>query len=131
MVLDIVDPVLQVSVTFSQVHLQQILQKIFQIGTKVRWEAHLKILNAMSLRGQLFPGSFKVWLIIVVQASNSYFLLVKSKTKHEFHETCHSLTFLFNKKDSKQCCDTTMPESIHTKDESKCGSAFAFVFGVN
>ena len=35
------------------------------------------------------------------------------------------------KKDSKRCCDTTMPESIHTKDESKRGSAFAFIFGVN
>ena len=46
---------------------------------------------------------------------------------HEFHETCHSVTFYFMKKDSKRCCDTTMPESIHTKDESKCGSAFAFI----
>ena len=34
-------------------------------------------------------------------------------------------------KDSKRCCDTTAPESIHTKDESKRGSAFAFIFGVN
>ena len=34
-------------------------------------------------------------------------------------------------KDSKRYCDTTMPESIHTKDESKRGSAFAFIFGVN
>ena len=32
---------------------------------------------------------------------------------------------------SKRCCDTTMPESIHTNDESKRGSAFAFIFGVN
>ena len=52
---------------------------------------------------------------------------------NEFHETCHSVTFYFMKKDSesKQCCDTTTPESIHTKDESKRGSAFAFIFGVN
>ena len=50
---------------------------------------------------------------------------------HEFHETCHSVTFYFTKKDSKQRCDTTTPESIHTKDESKRGSAFAFIFGVN
>ena len=50
---------------------------------------------------------------------------------HEFHETCHSVTFYFMKKDSKRCCDTTTPESIHTKDESKRGSAFAFIFGVN
>ena len=50
---------------------------------------------------------------------------------HEIHETCHSVTFYFMKKDSKRCCDTTTPESIHNKDESKCGSAFAFNFGVN
>ena len=37
----------------------------------------------------------------------------------------------FMKKDFKQCCDILMPESIHTKDESKRGSAFAFIFGVN
>ena len=49
----------------------------------------------------------------------------------EFHETCHSVTFYFMKEDSRQCCDTTTPESIHTKDESKRGSAFAFIFGVN
>ena len=50
---------------------------------------------------------------------------------HEFHETCHSVTFYFVKKDSKRCCNTTVPESIHTKDESKRSSAFAFIFGVN
>ena len=49
----------------------------------------------------------------------------------EFQETCHSVTFHFMKKDSKRCCNTTMPESIHTKDESKRGTAFAFIFGVN
>ena len=49
---------------------------------------------------------------------------------HEFHETCHSVTFHFMKKDSKLCFHTTS-ESIHTKDESKRGSAFAFIFGVN
>ena len=53
------------------------------------------------------------------------------KETHEFYETCHSVTFYFIKKDSKRCCDTTTPESIHTKDESKRGSAFAFIFGVN
>ena len=50
---------------------------------------------------------------------------------HEFHETCHSVTSSIMKKDSKRCCDTTTPELIHTKDESKRGSAFAFIFGVN
>ena len=53
------------------------------------------------------------------------------KVKHEFHETCHSVAFYFIKKDSKRCYNTTMPESIHTKDESKRSSAFAFIFGVN
>ena len=38
---------------------------------------------------------------------------------HESHKTCHSVTFYFMEKDSKRCCDTTTPESIHTKDESK------------
>ena len=55
----------------------------------------------------------------------------KKTTEHEFHETCHSITICFIKEDSKRCCDTTMPESIHTKDESKRDSAFAFIFGVN
>ena len=41
------------------------------------------------------------------------------------------LHFISWQKDSKGCCDTTMPESIHTKDETKRGSAFAFIFGVN
>ena len=50
---------------------------------------------------------------------------------HEFHETCHSVISYFMKKDSERCCDTSTPESIHTKDESKRGSAFAFIFGVN
>ena len=50
---------------------------------------------------------------------------------HEFHETCNSVTSYFIKKDYKRCCDTATPESIHTKDESKRGSAFAFIFGVN
>ena len=50
---------------------------------------------------------------------------------HEFRETCRSVTFYFVKKDSKRCCDTITLESIHTKDESKHGSAFAFIFGMN
>ena len=48
---------------------------------------------------------------------------------HEFHETCHSVTLYFMKKDFKRCCDATT--SIHTKYESKGSSAFAFIFGVN
>ena len=41
------------------------------------------------------------------------------------------LHFLSWKKTPKQCCDTTTPESIHSKDEGKHGSAFAFIFSVN
>ena len=41
------------------------------------------------------------------------------------------LYFISWKKESKWCRDTTTPESIHTKDESKRGSAFGFIFGVN
>ena len=56
---------------------------------------------------------------------------VWSNSKDEFHETCHSVSCYFIKRHSKRCCDTTTPKSIHTKDESKHGSAFAFIFGVN
>ena len=41
------------------------------------------------------------------------------------------LHFISWKKDSKRCCHTTRPESIHTNYESKRGSALAFIFGVN
>ena len=47
---------------------------------------------------------------------------------HDYHETCHFVKFYFMKKEP---CDTATPQSIHTKDESKCCSAFAFIFGVN
>ena len=41
------------------------------------------------------------------------------------------LMFVCLQKDAKQCCDAITLESIHTKDESKRDSAFAFIFGVN
>ena len=51
---------------------------------------------------------------------------------HESHETYHSVTpYFLKKKDSKRCCYITTLESIHTKDESKRGSAFAFICAVN
>ena len=65
-------------------------------------------------------GDYKLFLLRALQ-----------DTGHEVHETCDSATFYFMKKDFKRCCDTTMSESIHTKDESKRGTAFAFIFGVN
>ena len=49
------------------------------------------------------------------------------KGSHELHENCHSVTFYFmKKKDSRRCCDITMPESIHTKDESKLRFSASF-----
>ena len=71
--------------------------------------------------------------ISVIQANLPQFAQICSllQAGHEFHETCHSVTFYFMKKDSKRYCDTTMPKSIHNKDESKLGTAFAFIFGVN
>ena len=41
------------------------------------------------------------------------------------------LNLITCKKDSKRRCETTTPESIHTKDESKRDCAFTFIFGVN
>ena len=70
----------------------------------------------------------------LVKKKNKYIYMYNQfmhRICHEFHETCHSVTVYFMNKDSKRCCDTTTPESIHTKDESKHGSAFAFIFGVN
>ena len=91
---------------------------------------------------------FMSWPLISVPGTNNYFIKFWAKhtchaiwsiphsshvllSYHEFHETCHSVTIYFMKKDCKRCRDTTTPESIHTKDESKRGSAFAFIFGVN
>ena len=42
MVLDVVDSILQVTVAFSQVHLQQVTQQVFQVRAEVGWEAHLE-----------------------------------------------------------------------------------------
>ena len=39
---------------------------------------------------------------------------------HEFHETCHCVTII-----------VLVNSQFHTKDESKHGTAFAFIFGVN
>ena len=96
-----------------------------QIRTELRqksWENHNKN-TALGLGGSMMKG---VGSDIVTGPC-----ILWQRKGHSFHETCHSVTFYFMKKDSKQCCDITMPESIHTKDESKRCSAFAFIFGVN
>ena len=69
-------------------------------------------------------------LFSCMQTGNEDDTVQKTCARHEFNETCHSVIFHFMKKDSKQCYDTTTPESVHTKDESKRGSAFAFIFDV-
>ena len=80
---------------------------------------------------QLFRrNNFLVWVILQIPTWGPRILSTKLFQVHEFHETCHSVTSYFMKKDSKQCCDTSTPESIHTKDENKRCSVFAFIFGV-
>ena len=102
-------------------------------------------INVLPLRGRsLFWSQWFCWhfvflddstrgphtLCTCVQKQKSN-LARNGRMEHEFYETCHSITFYFMKKDAKRCCDTTTPKSIHTKDESKRGSVFAFIFGVN
>ena len=73
-----------------------------------------------------------VWLVFQQSFCGSYFKFHGvTQLLHEIHESCHSVTFYSIKKISKWPCNTTMSQSIHTKDESKCRSAFAFIFGVN
>ena len=77
-------------------------------------------------------SSWKCDKCVFISTHKKYFpAALGTQRVHEFHENHHSVTFYFIKKDSKRCSDTTTPESIHTKDESKRGSAFAFIFGVN
>ena len=78
----------------------------------------------------MFGDSINCILITQISLFNRIDLWRREKV-HEFHENCLSVTFYFMKKDSKRCCEATTPESIHTKDESKRGIAFAFIFGVN
>lgn len=40
--LDVIDSVLQVAVTFCQIHLQQVSQQILQVGAEVGGESHLE-----------------------------------------------------------------------------------------
>ena len=56
---------------------------------------------------------------------------MKQHTVNRVLKSQEILMFVCLQKDAKQCCDATTPKSIHTKDESKWGTAFAFIFGVN
>lgn len=40
--LDVVDAVLQVAVTFGQIHLQQVSQQVLQVGAEVGGESYLE-----------------------------------------------------------------------------------------
>ena len=86
--------------------------------------------KAFSVRKVVVPPQWVLLSSIIIALVIASWLFDIQAT-HEFHENCHSITFYFMKKDSKRCCDTITPESIHTKDESKCDFAFAFIFGVN
>ena len=48
-----------------------------------------------------------------------------------YHETCHSVTIYFMKKDSKLCCNSATPVSIHIVDEDRHLLVSGFIFGVN
>lgn len=41
-VLDIVDPILEIPEAFGEVHLQQVPQQILQVGAEVGWEPYLE-----------------------------------------------------------------------------------------
>ena len=93
----------------------------------------ISVFNFPSQNSSLF---FRQQLLLATQqkvkaSSKKNVESMREREVDEFHETCHSVTFYFVKKDSKRCRDTSTPESVHTKDESKRGSAFAFIFGVN
>ena len=98
-------------------------------------ECHVPIWSADVLNQSVVPiNSDLVSQVTALDLTIQWYTLLISiyHAMLEFHETCHSVTFYFmKKKDSKRHCDTTTPESIHTKDESKRGIAFAFIFGVN
>ena len=82
---------------------------------------------------QKFGAHYFLQILLFLGKVNSPATPLLSST--EVHMTSMKLVirlhFILWKKDSKRCCDTTTPGSIHTKDESKRGSAFAFIFGVN
>ena len=63
--------------------------------------------------------------------ANKEILLYNHQHSAREPKSLESLMFVCLQKDAKQCCDATTQESIHTKDESKRESAFAFIFGVN
>ena len=91
----------------------------------------LLLIRALESNGEPRGSVFVVcgWPCVFIV---SFHVGVSSCPSHEFMETCHFVTILFHEKRlHERCYDTTTPESIHTKDESKHGSGFAFIFGVN
>ena len=73
----------------------------------------------------IFAHAMESISFLVSQARESFSFLVSRGLEKELAHLEKE------RKDSKRCCDTTTPESIHTKDGSKRGSAFAFSFGAN
>ena len=97
---------------------------IMDLPDEVGWVRNLQ--ENLELQGETHTSTKDPQLRGRIRAN-----LIGIEGEHELHETYHSVTFYFMKKDCKRCCDTTTPGSIHTKDESKRDSAFAFIFGVN
>ena len=120
--------------TFGSYFLDPFSSRLIRCSKTLRKNIQLVISGLFPVIYQVNNDEIVAKLYSTYIALLNYSLLGQSRRKrvaHEFYETCHSITFYFMKKDSEPCCDTRTPQSIHTKDESKRGSAFAFIFGVN
>ena len=69
------------------------------------------VLSSWTRHQQEAPGLHIQWL----KHTQHNWTELNRTSEHEFHETCHSVTFYFLKKDSKRCCDTTMPDQFTPK----------------
>lgn len=62
--LDVIDPVLQVAVPFSQIHLKEISQQVFQIGTEVGGKSYLaKKKKVLTVKRCVFCRSTAILLV--------------------------------------------------------------------
>ena len=97
------------------------------------------ILSSLIILKYLTTNVFFFFTLCLVNKSMLGFSNVNTKDIMNSMQTCNSVTFYFMKNSfpdiSMKCISPNMMsvdmESIHTKDESKRGSAFAFIFGVN
>ena len=132
---------------------------VFKVADKLRknkmgWLLqHQQTLYFQNLLKAIVPIDCGIWLLLGLYHSSFFLSNVLDSQMSWLNKKIKSFTFISDnwhykcitnsmklviplhliswKKDSNWCCDATTPESIHTKDESKRGSAFAFIFGVN